>query len=157
VGDATTLPALRADLVTMTGNVAQVFIDDGPWEETLRAVRSRLSSGGAFVFEVRDPAREAWREWTRARSDKRIEIPGVGVVRSWVDLTEVRPPLVSFRWTFRFEADDTYLTSDSTLRFRSRIEIESALRSAGFVVSEIRDAPDRPGRELVFMARPSSD
>lgn len=153
VGDATTLPALRADLVTMTGNVAQVFVDDQNWDETLRSVRSVLTPGGVFVFEVRDPAREAWREWTRERSETRTEIPGVGAVQHWVDLTDVRLPLVSFRWTFRFEADGTFVTSDSTLRFRSRAEIESSLRSAGFAVSEIRDAPDRPTREHVFIAR----
>ncbi|HEX6423414.1 MAG TPA: class I SAM-dependent methyltransferase, partial [Acidimicrobiales bacterium] len=30
-GDATTLPRLRVDLVTMTGNVAQVFLTDEDW------------------------------------------------------------------------------------------------------------------------------
>ncbi len=44
------------------------------------------------------------------------------------------------------------LTSDSTLRFRSRDEIERSLADAGFDVTEVRDAPDRPGREHVFIA-----
>jgi hypothetical protein len=44
------------------------------------------------------------------------------------------------------------ITSDSTLRFRSRVEVERSLESAGFVVDEVRDAPDRPGREFVFIA-----
>jgi hypothetical protein len=45
------------------------------------------------------------------------------------------------------------LTSDSTLRFRSRVEVEDSLAAAGFVTVEVRDAPDRPGRELVFIAQ----
>jgi hypothetical protein len=45
------------------------------------------------------------------------------------------------------------LTSDSTLRFRSRAEVEASLRAAGFAVAEVRDAPDRPGLALVFIAR----
>jgi hypothetical protein len=45
------------------------------------------------------------------------------------------------------------LTSDSTLRFRSETEICDSLQGLGYVVEEIRDAPDRPGRELVFLAR----
>jgi SAM-dependent methyltransferase len=155
VGDATTLPPLRVDLVTMTGNVAQVFLTDQDWSSTLRAARSALRPGGALVFEVRDPAREAWREWTRERSHRRVDVPGVGAVETWVDLTDVRPPLVSFRWTFVFEADGAVLTSDSTLRFRSRGEVGSSLRAAGFVLDEVRDAPDRPRRELVFVARRS--
>jgi len=45
------------------------------------------------------------------------------------------------------------LASDSTLRFREREEVEAALVEHGFVVDEVRDAPDRPGREFVFVAR----
>jgi hypothetical protein len=44
------------------------------------------------------------------------------------------------------------LTSDSTLRFRERAELAASLASAGLVVDEIRDAPDRPGLEFVFIA-----
>jgi SAM-dependent methyltransferase len=151
-GDASSLPRVKADLVIMTGNVAQVFIEDREWEEMLRSVRSGLIPGGAFVFEVRDPAREAWREWTREESFRRTEVDGVGAVQSWVDLIEVRLPLVSFRLTYCFEVDDSCITSDSTLRFRSRTEIEASLAAAGFAVNDVRDAPDRPGRELVFIA-----
>jgi len=153
VGDATTLGPLRVDLVTMTGNVAQVFLTDEDWASTLRAARSALLPGAWLVFEVRDPAREGWREWNREQSHRRIELPEVGSVETWVDLTDVSPPFVSFRWTFVFEADGAVLTSDSTLRFRSRTEVSSSMRAAGFVVHEVRDAPDRPGRELVFIGR----
>jgi hypothetical protein len=51
-----------------------------------------------------------------------------------------------------FEADGSTLTSDSTLRFRSREELDASLHAAGFQVREIRDAPDRPGKELVYLA-----
>jgi hypothetical protein len=45
------------------------------------------------------------------------------------------------------------LTSDSTLRFRSRDELASSLAAVGLTVGEVRDAPDRPGREFVFIAQ----
>ncbi|MEJ7707652.1 MAG: hypothetical protein WKF82_10520 [Nocardioidaceae bacterium] len=45
------------------------------------------------------------------------------------------------------------LTSDSTLRFRERDEVEATLVAHGYAVDEVRDAPDRPGREFVFFAR----
>ncbi|URN18924.1 SAM-dependent methyltransferase, partial [Streptomyces sudanensis] len=45
------------------------------------------------------------------------------------------------------------LTSESTLRFRRREEVEADLVARGFVVEDVRDAPDRPGREFVFVAR----
>jgi hypothetical protein len=44
-------------------------------------------------------------------------------------------------------------TSDSTRRFWSRAEIEGSLRSAGYALAGVRDAPDRPGWEWVFIAR----
>jgi F420-0:gamma-glutamyl ligase len=61
-------------------------------------------------------------------------------------------PFVSFRYTYTFLADGAVITSDSTLRFRERGEVESSLTAAGYRVLDVRDAPDRPGRELVFLA-----
>jgi ubiquinone/menaquinone biosynthesis C-methylase UbiE len=152
-GGAGELPALQAELAVMTGNVAQVFVGDEEWAAALGAVRRALVSGGRFVFETRDPGREAWVGWDREGSYKRVEVAGVGVVENWTELVEVRLPLVTFRGTYVFAADGTTLTSESTLRFRSREEIEESLARAGFVVDEVRDAPDRPGLEWVFVAR----
>jgi SAM-dependent methyltransferase len=151
-GDATSLPPLQVDLVTMTANVAQVFVGDDAWAATLRAARAALRPGGRLVFESRRPERQAWLEWDRERSLRRAVVPGAGVVETWVEVTDVRAGLVSFRWTFVFEADGAVLTSDSTLRFRSRTELARSLVEAGFSVEEVRDAPDRPGAELVFVA-----
>ena len=45
-GDAGATAGLAADLVTMTGNVAQVFVTDDDWHTTLRAIRTALRTGG---------------------------------------------------------------------------------------------------------------
>jgi hypothetical protein len=79
-------------------------------------------------------------------------VPAVGEVESWYKLVDVTLPLVSFRGTVVFP-DGTVLTSGSTLRFRQRNELEDELRAAGYAVVEVRDAPDRPGREFIFFAR----
>ncbi|MGW2154886.1 class I SAM-dependent methyltransferase [Nonomuraea sp. NPDC001699] len=154
-GDATDLPPLQVDLATMTANVAQAIADPPTWQRTLRGAREALRPGGRLVFETRDPARRAWEEWTRESSQDVTEIPGVGSVESWVELIEVSLPLVTFRWTYVFAADGQVLTSDSTLRFREREEVERDLVAHGYVVEDVRDAPDRPGREFVFLARRS--
>jgi SAM-dependent methyltransferase len=151
-GDATCLPQLRVDLATMTGNAAQAITDEVHWEETLRGAREALRPDGHLVFETRDPEYRAWEEWNRADSYRVTEIAGVGAVESWVELLDVREPLVSFRGTYVFPDGDV-LTSDSTLRFRGREEVEETLRANGYVVDEVRDAPDRPGREFVFFVR----
>jgi ubiquinone/menaquinone biosynthesis C-methylase UbiE len=152
-GDASALPGLQVDLATMTGNVAQTLVEPTDWAATLRGVYDALRPGGYLVFESRDPAHRGWREWNRDDSYAVTEIPGVGAVESWVELTEVALPLVSFRWTYVFAADGLVLTSDSTLRFPERAEVEAALIGHGYSVEEVRDAPDRPGREFVFFAR----
>jgi SAM-dependent methyltransferase len=157
VGDAGSLAALGVDLVTMTGNVAQVFVTDDEWMSTLRASFAALRPGGHLVFEVRDPAREAWRAWNREESHRRVDIAGIGTVETWVELTEVKLPLVAFRWTFVFEADGSALTSESTLRFRSDTQVLESLSDAGFIIQEIRDAPDRARQELVFIAMRPED
>jgi SAM-dependent methyltransferase len=54
-GDATALDGLDvvADLALMTGNVAQVFVSDDDWAQTLDAVRRSLRPGGWLAFETR--------------------------------------------------------------------------------------------------------
>jgi SAM-dependent methyltransferase len=151
-GDATGLPELQVDLATMTANVAHVFLTDEDWSATLCGVRDALRPGGHLVFEVRDPARRAWERWTRENTYQSLDAPGTGRVETWWDVTAVSGELVSYRRTYAF-ADGTTLMSDSTRRFWSRAEIEDSLRSAGYGLADVRDAPDRPGREWVFISR----
>ena len=150
VGEIDAVADLRFDLVTMTGNVAQVFVSDEAWGAMLATAHDVVRAGGHLVFETRDPAREAWREWTREASATVADTPGEGRVESWVEVTDVRDELVTFRSTLVFT--DATITSESTLRFRSRDAVTADLVEAGFVVEDVREAPDRPGRELVFVA-----
>ncbi|MEU3634587.1 MULTISPECIES: class I SAM-dependent methyltransferase [Streptomyces] len=151
-GDATALVPLRVDLATMTANVAQAITDPADWRGTLRGAREALRPGGRLVFETRVPARRAWEGWNRADSYTVVDVPGTGPVESWHELLAVELPLVTFR-SVRVLPDGEVLASESTLRFREREEVEADLAAHGFAVEEVRDAPDRPGREFVFVAR----
>jgi hypothetical protein len=62
-------------------------------------------------------------------------------------------PFVSFRDTYTFRADGAVIVSESTLRFRGRDEVASSLAAAGYRILDIREAPDRPGREYVFVTQ----
>ncbi|MFI7614506.1 class I SAM-dependent methyltransferase [Nonomuraea terrae] len=151
-GDARAVPPMEADLATMTANVAQAVVEPDDWRATLSAVRDALRPGGHLVFETRDPARRAWLEWNRESTYQVRDLPGVGRVETWTDLLDARLPLVTFRGTWVFASDGQVLTSESTLRFRERDEVEADLAAHGYVLREVRDAPDRPGREFVFLA-----
>lgn len=151
-GYAESLPPLGVDLAVMTGNVAQVFLDDHVWESTLIAIRKGLSPKGHFVFEVRDPAQKAWLEWNRDKTYRRVKVPSVGYIEEWCELIDVSNELVSFQWTYIFESDGATIKSESTLRFREREAIEKSLLKCGYKIKEIRDAPDRPNKEFVFIS-----
>lgn len=152
LGDATTLPDLQVDVVVMTGNVAQVFLTDAEWTATLQGIRGALAPGGRFVFETRRPERRAWETWAINTGPVVRDVKGVGEVEQRREVTDVAPPYVSFRHSYRFSRDDQTITSDSTLRFRSRDEIERSLNDAGFDILDVLDAPDRPGHEYVVIA-----
>jgi SAM-dependent methyltransferase len=152
-GDARTPSCTDRDLALITGNAAQAIADQQEWTDTLRGIHACLRPGGHLVLETRDPAARGWEEWTRDATHRTVDLPGVGAVTSWVELTEVDLPLVSFRWTWIFDSDGATLTSDSTLRFRGREEVAADLHATGYVLDDVRDAPDRPGLEFVFLAR----
>lgn len=145
-------PPLHADAAVMTGNVAQVFVTDEAWASTLQAIRVAVRPGGHLVFEARRPERRAWEDWQADTSESVHEVPGLGQVRSRPTRFDVDLPLVTFADEFIFE-DGSTITSTSTLRWRSEAELRSSLSAADFAVQEIRDAPDRPGREFVVIAR----
>jgi SAM-dependent methyltransferase len=149
-GDATALPHLDADLAVMTANVAQVVLSDDDFTSTLSAIGAALRSGGILAFEVRDPSRRAWESWHGRERNQPTEAEGH--VTELTEVTGVVDELVSFRHTYSFGNGDT-VVSDSTLRFRERAHVEGLLGATGFGDIEIRDAPDRPGAEWVFVAR----
>jgi SAM-dependent methyltransferase len=156
--DATSLPPAGpdlagTDLAVMTGNVAQVFLSDQEWAQVLHAIRAALRPGGYLVFETRRPARRAWQDWAADPGPETHDVLGSGPVEQRREVTAVDLPLVSFRYTYTFLADGEVIASDSTLRFRDREELEQGLAAAGYRVLDVREAPDRPGREFVFIAQ----
>ncbi|MBM7774483.1 SAM-dependent methyltransferase [Actinokineospora baliensis] len=148
-GDATAAAGLDADLVIMTGNVAQVFLTDTDWSATLTAARMALRPGGHLVFETRRPERRAWLEWNTHTTR---DVPGIGPVHHHRAVTEVHLPLVTFTSTYHFP-DGTTLTSTSTLRYRDRPTLQHDLTTHGYHVLDIRQAPDRPNKEFVVIAQ----
>lgn len=142
-------------MAVMTGNVAQVFTDHHDWYSTLKNIRGKLEPDGHLVFEVRDPSQKAWEKWTKENTSQRIYFDGLGHVETWTQLECVDGDLVHFTHTYIYEEVNKTITSHSTLRFRTKDEIVQSLSDTGYSVLDIRDAPDRPNLEWVFICKPS--
>jgi hypothetical protein len=58
--------------------VLDVGCTDGEWASMLRGIHAALRRGGRLAFEIRNPARQAWRTWDREHSLACIDIPEAG-------------------------------------------------------------------------------
>lgn len=156
-GDASALGTPAADLVIMTGNVAQVFLDDAAWAATLHAIYAALRSGGHLAFESRNPDDRAWERWNRAATYERINSP-YGPMECWLELVNVEKGRVRFAGHNIFTATGELLVANSELRFRSQVELTESLINAGFTVEQVYGDWDRgpvvnTSRIMVFIAR----
>lgn len=146
-----------ADLVLMTGHVAQVFLTDDDWSQVLATAAALLAPGGHLAFETRDPERRAWTRWTRELTRERNTGADGSVSTGWVEVTAVHDGLVTFDGHTVLE-DGIDRVSTSTLRFRSRSEVERSLDDTDFDVVETYGDWDRSAvgpetSELITVAR----
>ncbi len=160
-GDASALGTPEADLVVMTGNmtgnVAQVFLDDSEWAAPLRAIHAALRPGDHLAFESRNPDDRAWERWNRDATFERIDSP-YGPMECWLEVVSVGNSRVRFEGHNVFTDTGEVIVASSELRFRSLAELTDSLIDAGFTVEQVYgDWNHRPvsstSRVLVFVAR----
>lgn len=161
LGDSALLDEASADLIVMTGHVAQVFLDDDYWRTTLRRCFDALRPDGHLAFETRNPVRRSWADWTRERTTGSYTTADGTRFTSWVQVTDVTGDLVSFDAHNVFEPTGQDIVSVSTLRFRGLQEIESALMTVGFAAPTVygdwdRSAATSNSPELIFVAATTS-
>lgn len=150
-----------ADLVVMMGHVAQYFVSDEDWQQTLRECRRILRDGGHLTFETRNPDRDWPARWTRERTMSTLPHPDGGEFTSWVEVTAVVGDPTSFTETHvghTILPDGDRLAHAETLRFRSEWQIRTGLEEAGFAVEQVWGDWDRSPAtgttdELIVLAR----
>ena len=156
-GDARALGTPEADLLVMTGNVAQVFLDDAEWRATLAAIHAALRPGGHLAFESRNPEDRAWKRWGRAATYERFDSPN-GPMESWLEVMRAGDGRVSLEGHNVFLSTGEVMVVKDELRFRSVEELTDTVTHAGFTVEHVYgDWKKGPllstSRVMIFVAR----
>ena len=156
-GDSSAMGRPNADLVIMTGNVAQVFLTDTELTTTLNFIHAALRSGGHVAFESRNPNARAWEEWNRDATYTVSDSP-FGPIEEWLEVVDEDNGRVRLKGYNAFKATGEVLVVNSELRFRSLDEMTQSLRKAGFSIEQVfGDWSRRPfvstSRFMVIIAR----
>jgi len=143
--------------MVMTGNVAQVFLDDSEWAATPHAIHAAPRSGGHLAFESRNPGDRAWERWNRDATYERIDSP-YGPMECWRELVSMGSGWVRFEGHNVFTATGEVVVASSELRFRSLAELSDSLTGASFTIEHAYGDWDRgpvtsASRVMVFIAR----
>jgi len=147
----------EADLVIMTGNVAQVFLNDLEWDTVLSALYATLRSGGYLAFESRNPEVRAWEKWIRDETFERIDTT-FGSMECWLELVSAKNGRVRFVGHNVFTSTGEDLLASSELCFRTKAELTDSLTKAGFIIEQVygnwyREPFTETSRLMVFVAR----
>jgi len=129
----------RFDLIVMTGHVFQILLTDDEGLAVLDTMRRHLKAGGKAAFETRNPSVDWARVWATHAPVEHM-LPN-GRVRETLKIMSELGELISFEQQFEFP--DLTLTSNSTLRFLSRTQIEDFISRSGLVVCELFGDWDR--------------
>jgi SAM-dependent methyltransferase len=156
-GDSSALGTWEADLAIMTGNVAQVFLEEAEWEITLHALYATLGPGGYLAFESRNPLVRAWETWNREDTFEQIDTP-FGLMECWLELIDVGNGRVRFAGHNVFKATGEKVIASSELRFRHKAELINSLIDAGFTIEQVygnwsHEPFTETSRLMVFVAR----
>lgn len=157
LGYAGSADASSADMVVMTGHVAQIFIEDEDWHAVLVQLHRALVPGGTLAFEVRNPAARGWEAWTREKTLRVVET-GEGAVEFWHDTVDVDLPRVTYDTFTKNRDSGVESRTRNGLAFRNQQALRASLLSTGYdVTAEFGDWDESSltdsSPEIIVLAR----
>ncbi len=139
-GTAEDLPDNDADLVVMSAHVANYFLPDSLWRQTLADIARTLRPGGHLLFDAWNPAARVWEKWTRANTEQRLEDQDGQPVVTYSDVVAVHE--ASDGDALETHASRTYVGEElkshaqETLHHRTLAKLTETLADAGFSITE---------------------
>ena len=97
---------------------------------------ARYDPGSVLTFDSRDASSREWDTWNKAQSNRAVELPDGRTVEVWTEVTNETNQVVSFCHHYGYP-DGTELLSSAALRFRTLDQIQTSLRSTGFMVEQV--------------------
>lgn len=134
-GTALDLPEEPFDAAVMAGHAFQCLITDEELLDTLTHVRRRLPAGGRFLFETRNPVREAWLGWQTTGAPESFDSTQGPLKAAWTRC-EMSEDIVTLEGWTRFDRDGTEIIDTSLLRFVPQPLLRDLLVAAGFSAVE---------------------
>ena len=144
----------RFDRIVMTGHAFQILLTDADALALLKTMRGHLNQRGKIAFETRNPRVDWASEW--AGRTRLLRMPAGEQVVETLEITREEGEFISFRTSYRFSQET--LTTNSTLRFPLREELEDLIARSGLVVREVFGDWDggtfeaQRSREIIFIA-----
>lgn len=131
IGDSQNLVSAAYDTVIMTANVAQVFITEESWKQTLQDVYRALKPGGHFIFDTRNPNEKVWESWMQDDSVDEFTNDN-DVYATWDEYDGIQDNVFTFHTYYEQKSTHEVLKDTNQLIFRTYDEIFNALNETGF-------------------------
>lgn len=125
----------KFERIVLSGHSFQVFLSAADRAAVLKAIAFHLAPGGRFVFDSRNPAAEAWRQWTPAASLRIMNHPQLGAVRTWHDARhEASGGIVAYETTFEIASSGRRHMASARIAFPSKDTLARQISAAGLSV-----------------------
>ena len=124
----------RFDLVVMTGHAFQCLLTDADQRSLCETIAAHLEPEGRFIFDSRNPAVEEWREWVPDLSKREFDLPPLGRITAWNDVSmDTATDIVTYETCYQTPSGSIQKAS-SRIRFATRNDIASRIAEAGLKV-----------------------
>ena len=134
VGDSTDLPTNAFDAVIMTANVAQVFLTEESWNNTVADVYRALKPGGHFIFDTRNPLAKVWEQWEKDTTPDLAKNLITGEpLEIWTTYEGMVDDVFTFYETVKkAHTGEVVVHEKMELKFRTQETISDSLKQAGY-------------------------